>query len=236
MKYSIYKGSSDTATKSGTLSRATVDPSTVGGAATNISKYTKTESALESGYYRVTVSVYDKKNSKTVGGITKGFLISNDATAKISGHIEPSDYENVTIDAVFVDVDTVLSVSGATFVQDKDYYKVDYVDGSSVKVTVTMTDNTTTASGLTVSKTLFWNTFSDETEVNDDKAIQTANSDSKEFTFTAPGHKYVTCTTVYAVTGTSTGMTETTYYYADTQEVHIYVDPTNYNNSLNQSN
>ena len=182
----------------------------------------------------MTVSVYDTTKSKTVGGITKGFLISNNATAEIKGHIEPADYENVTIDAVFVDVDTKLTVTGASYDSTNRYYKVDYSSTSPAVVTVNMTDETTTATGLTVSKTLFWNTVSDKTETNEKEEIQAVNTGSKVFTFTAPGHKYVTCTTVYAVTGTSTGKTETTYYYADSQEVHIFVDPTNYNASLNQ--
>ena len=240
LKYSIYKGSDSSAIENGTgsLTRS-------GNETTHVSTYSKTVSNLASGYYRVTVSVYDKTNSKTVGGITKGFLISNNATAEIKGHIEPADYENVTIDAVYVNVKTELSVSqviqegetttenALTKAEGKDYYTVDY-DGSPVKVTVKMDDKTTTASGLTVSKTLFWNPVSDKTETNKKEEIQAVNTGSKEFTFTAPGHKYVTCTTVYAVTGTSTGKTETTYYYADSQEVHIFVDPTNYNASLNQ--
>ena len=233
LKYSIYKGSD-----SSTITNGTGSLDRIGNKDTHVSTYSKTISNLASGYYRVTVSVYDKIKSKTVGGITKGFLISNNATAEVKGHIEPADYENVIIDAVFVDVKTELSVSqvireggsstenALTKVEGKDYYKVDYVAGG-VNVTVKMDDKTTTANGLTVSKTLFWNTVSDKSETNEKKDIQTANTRSKEFTFTAPGHKYVTCTTVYAVTGTSTGKTGTTYYYADSKTVHIYVAPAN---------
>lgn len=233
LKYSIYKGSDSSAITNGTgpLSRT-------GNDTTHVSTYSDTVSNLASGYYRVTVSVYDKIKSKTVGGITKGFLISNGANATIKGHIEPADYENVTIDAVFVDVNTELSVSqviqegespkenALTKTEGKDYYTVIY-DGTPVKVTVKMDDKTTTANGLAVSKTLFWNTVSDASETNQKNEIQKANTDSNTFTFSTPGHKYITCTTVYEVTGTSTGMSANKYYYADYQTVHVYVAPAN---------
>ena len=203
----------------------------------NQKNYKKTVENLDSGYYTVTVAVYVKVENefKLKGGITKGFLISNGANATISGHIEPSDYENVKIDAVFVNVNTKLSVTGATFDPAKKYYKVDFPStaNSSCSITVNMTDETDKSvipEGSTVTKTLFWNSDDGENVTNE----QTNNVYSKDFPFSSPGHKYITCTTIYSITGKSTGMTQaTTYYYADSKTIHVYVDPTNYNNSPN---
>ena len=202
----------------------------------NQKNYKKTVIDLESGYYTVTVAVYVKgKNGPELkGGITKGFLISNGANATITGHIEPSDYENVVIDAVFVNVNTSLAVSyndtTLSLVDDK-YYEVAFNKSGDYVLTVRMTDDTgkiVLPEGATVTKTLFWNS-EDGVDVTSE---QTSNVYSEDFHFSSPGHKYITCTTVYSVTGASTGMESNTYYFADSKTVHVYLDPTTYNNSL----
>lgn len=204
----------------------------------NQKNYYKTVGNLDSGYYTVTVAVYVKGENglELKGGITKGFLISNGANATISGHIEPSDYENVKIDAVFVNVNTSLTVdynnSTLSLGNDK-YYKVDFNTDGEYTITVKMKDDTDKSvipgNSTTVTKTLFWNSEDGVDATNE----QTSNVDSKDFHFSTPGHKYITCTTVYSVTGASTGMGSNTYYFADSKTVHVYLDPTNYKKTIN---
>lgn len=203
----------------------------------NQKNYKKTVGNLDSGYYTVTVAVYVKGENglELKGGITKGFLISNGANATITGHIEPSDYENVVIDSVFVNVDTSLAVSynntTLSLVNDK-YYEVAFNNSGDYVLTVRMTDDTDKSvipEGATVTKTLFWNS-EDGVDVTSE---QTSNVYSEDFHFSSPGHKYITCTTVYSVTGASTGMGSDTYYFADSKTVHVYLNPANYSENNN---
>lgn len=197
----------------------------------------KGNTTLSSGFYRVNVAIYSIPEGKTevkdgtlVGGITKGFLLSGGKKATISGHIEPSDYKNVSIDAVYVNVKTSLGVEGATKVEGKDYYKADYV-ADGVKVTVTMTDNTGNT-GLTKTVTTFWSVDGSEKSGEND---QVANYNKKEFTFTEPGIKNITCTTVYDVTAPAVGSAESMhYYYADSKTITVFVDPTTYNSTISE--
>ena len=217
-----------------------------GTSSNHVTPYTGT-TTLASGFYRVNVAIISiTKNEqnqdvkKTVGGISKGFLISGGNRATISGHIEPSDYENVSIDAVYLDVVTSLAVSGTGVSADGETagnYKIDYNKDGSVTVKVTMTDTTSERTTIPAgtSKTLFWNTVSDETATDSKVENQTVNQNEKDFTFTEPGYKYITCTTVYKVPGhkvNEAGETVVDYYYfADSQTVRVFVDPTTYNNS-----
>lgn len=237
--YSVYGTTGTDAVKNYDKS-VTLDKVELTGTSTNhVTTYAGT-TTLASGFYRVNVAIYSIPEGKTkvadgtlVGGITKGFLLSGGKEATISGHIEPSDYENVSIDAVYVNVKTSLGVEGATKVEGKGYYKVDYA-ASGVKVTVTMTDKTQNATGLTKTVTTIWSVDGTEKTPEDE---QVANYNKKEFTFIEPGIKNITCTTVYDVTAPAVGSAEAThYYYADSQTITVLVDPTTYNNPISQSN
>ena len=238
IRYSVYGATGSTAIKDKVeLNEKT--PSDTNNDGKNDTTTYKGSTSLESGFYRVNVAIYSVTKNESnedvetlVGGITKGFLLSGGKEATISGHIEPADYENVSIDAVYVNVKTSLGVEGATKVEGKGYYKVDYA-ASGVKVTVTMTDNTQNATGLTKTVTTIWSVDGTEKTPEDE---QVANYNKKEFPFTEPGIKNITCTTVYDVTAPAVGSAEAThYYYADSQTITVLVDPTTYNNSISQS-
>ena len=240
--YSVYGTTGENAVKNYDKS-ATLDKVVLTGSSSNhVTTYIGT-TTLASGFYRVNVSIYSIPEGKTaisdgtlVGGITKGFLLSGGKTATISGHVEPSNYENVSIDAVYLKVTTTLEASGtkvSVVDAEKGYYKIDYTNGG-VTVKVTMTDRTEKGD-LSAEPTVFWSAVSDqETTVES----QTANVYEEEFTFTKPGNKYITCTTVYKVPGhkvNEAGETVDDYYYfADSQTVRVFVDPTTYNNGLNE--
>lgn len=219
-------------------------PLTAGNPSNHVTTYTG-DATLSSGYYRVNVSIYSIPEGKTaisdrtlVGGITKGFLLSGGKTAEIKGHIEPSDYKNVSIDAVYLDVDTSLAVTGTNVLADGSTagnYKIAYTEGG-VTVKVTMTDDTVKGN-LSAVPTVFWSAVSAEEPAVES---QTANVNEKEFTFKAPGYKYITCTTVYKVTGHKVNEAGETvgadYYFADSQTIRVFVDPTSYNDGLNGKN
>lgn len=240
--YSVY-GTTGTNAVQNYDKSVTLDKVVLTGSSSNhVTTYAGT-TTLSSGFYRVNVAIYSIPEGKTevedgtlVGGITKGFLLSGGKEATISGHIEPSDYENVSIDAVYVNVKTSLGVEGAAKVDGKDYYSVKYVNGSDAKVTVTMTDNTQNANGLTKTVTTFWSVDGSERNGEND---QVANYNKKEFTFSEPGIKNITCTTVYDVTGHEVNEEGETvvahYYFADSQTITVLVDPTEYNDSLNSA-
>lgn len=247
--YSVYGTTGENAVQNYDGS-ATLDKVVLNGSSSNhVTTYAGT-TTLASGFYRVNVSIYSIPKNKTisdgtlVGGITKGFLLSGGKTAEIKGHIEPSDYKNVSIDAVYLNVNTTLEASGteasgteasgtevSVVDSEKGYYKIDYTNGG-VTVKVTMTDHTEKGD-LSAEPTVFWSAVSDgETAVS-----QTINVYEKEFTFNAPGYKYITCTTVYRVTGHKVNEAGATvgadYYFADSQTIRVFVDPTSYNNGLN---
>ena len=240
--YSVYDTTGSTAIKD-KVELTEKTPSDTNNDGKNDTTTYKGSTTLTSGFYRVNVAIYSVTKNESnedvetpVGGITKGFLLSGGKEATISGHIEPSDYENVSIDAVYVNVKTSLGVEGAAKVDGKDYYSVKYVNGSDAKVTVTMTYNTQNANGLTKTVTTFWSVDGSERNGEND---QVANYNKKEFTFSEPGIKNITCTTVYDVTGHEVNEEGETvvahYYFADSQTITVLVDPTEYNDSLNSA-
>ena len=237
LEYNIYEKVSDTAIRHGVLngSAATGKP--------NVMTYKESSpiEALAGGFYRVNVSIYRKSTStenkeiKTlVGGTTKGFLVADNASVKIGGNIEPSDYEKVSIDAIYVKVNTSFDdVTNGKFTGKVTYAGSD----TNAKVTMSIKDTTsktvqgTTENGYTYTVTDIWTSVSDG---NVSKGEQvTGSSRSKEFTFTSPGYKNITCTTVYTITGKSTNdtnasATNSTYYFANTVSAQVYIDPASF--------
>lgn len=215
----------------------------------SVKRYTEKDSiaSLPGGFYRVNVSIYRKKSSpaqnELVGGTTKGFLVSGGASVTIGGNIEPSDYESVSIDAYYVDVNTAFkadNVMNGETDTGKDYgVSVNDTTNGGAKVTMGINDTTNnppsynpTVTGTdSYTKTYLWTAVSDG-----ETTTHTTNAPSDvEFEFNSPGYKNISCTTVYSITGTSTGGTSDTYYFADTISTQIYVDPTNFKVKLDTS-
>ena len=230
LTYKIYNGNNNSSPfRSGELEGSAETGSN------NVKRYTETATInpLPGGFYRVNVSIYRKGTSSAenelVGGTTKGFLVSDEASVTIGGNIEPSDYESVSIDAYYVDVNTAFktgNVMNGETDTGKDYgVSVNDTTNGGAKVTMGINDTTSHNSTITgtYTKTYLWTAVSDgETMIND------TNVNEIEFEFNSPGYKNISCTTVYSITGTSTGGTSDTYYFADTISTQIYVDPTNF--------
>ena len=185
----------------------------------NVKRY-KEESTIEAlpgGFYRVNVSIYRKVTTDTlVGGTTKGFLVSGDASVTIGGNIEPSDYEKVSIDAYYVNVKTKFKTDGGYGVVNNGTN-----GGATVKMAIVdETKHNSTIEG-SYTKTYLWTAVSDGKTITKD-----TNLSDVEFDFNSPGRKNISCTTVYSITGKSTGENQdTTYYFADTISTQIYVSP-----------
>lgn len=233
LEYKIYSGIDNSrSVRSGELSGTTVE------APENVKIYKEKDSIepLPGGFYRVNVSIYRKKSSpaqnELVGGTTKGFLVSDRASVTIGGNIEPSDYESVSIDAYYVDVNTAFktgNVMNGETDTGKDYgVSVNDTTNGGAKVTMGINDTTSHNSTITgtYTKTYLWTAVSDGETMS--RQINNAPSDV-EFEFNSPGYKNISCTTVYSITNRSTGATEDkTYYFADTISTQVYVDPTDF--------
>lgn len=184
----------------------------------------KGSTTLASGFYRVNVSIYSIPkdgtidNGTLVGGITKGFLLSGEKEAKVTGHIEPSDYENVTIDAFYIDVKTKITANTVS------YTAKDSSNPAKAVITLTVSDNGTTGNKGTITPSYIWyvaNTETTETSTNDD---------SFTVTFEAPGYKNISCQTIYSVV-----VDGVTYSFADLQTVQVYVNPEKFGTTVNDT-
>ena len=175
----------------------------------NQRNYKKTINGLSSGYYTVTVSVYEKVNNVMTlkGGISKGFLLAGNS-AKVTGHVEPSDYVATVLKTYYVDVETVLS-STTTVAENK----------QSATITLTLADNTVVNkynSNLATNeftKSYFWSVNGAEF------AAESADKPrEKTVTVSKNGVNNITCRTIYSLTAGGT-----TYYWAETQDVSVQV-------------
>ena len=240
LEYKLCKNVDSFTTGSGTLIPCTsVDD--------NVCTFKATKNEVPSGFYRVNVSIYRKpkaadgsyvqENGKDkmilVGGTTKGFLVSGGANVTIGGNIEPSDYEKVSVDAIYVKVNT----SFKDVTNGKFNGTITYA-GSDTNATVTMSiDDSTfktvednTEKGYTYTVTDFWTSVSDGEVSTGEQVTGTRN---KKFTFTSPGYKNISCTTVYSITGKTTNDTDasvetSTYYFANTVSAQVYIDPVSF--------
>lgn len=180
--------------------------------------YKKTVDGLSSGYYTVTVAVYEVKDGQETlkGGVTKGMLLAGDH-AKVSGHIEPADYVGSSVNAYFIDVDTELSANVGT------------VSSNEVTVKYTLKDKTNIANYNTsisnITRTFIWNFDGASTD-----PAQVSNSDftTKEFeetkTYSFPGVKNASCTTIYSYKVSETEK----YFWAETKSVQAKVPTTGF--------
>ena len=175
-----------------------------GAAEDYITKYSALVSNLDSGYYTVIVYVLNEDGT-TVGGIRKGFLITAGDNVKLTGHIEPADYANVTINAIYADVNITLA-KGASSVENGKY-----------SVTITASDATTFKSPVSeddFSVTYIW--YVDGVQIAQENTLPA----SKKFDFDAPGYKNIACKAVY------TSKTNTHVFFAETESHYVLVNPT----------
>ena len=180
------------------------------------SKLYEGSATLASGFYRVNVSIYslpknetDVSNGTLVGGITKGLLLSGGKSATISGHIEPSDYEKVTIDAVYIDVKTTIS--------ETTQYKAAYGnDAAKAEVTFNVSTNGTSGNTSGAEISYIWYVAQNGTT-----EVTSTNKETYKVTFKAPGYKTVTCQTIYTVKDGNNAE----YSFADTQSKQVYINP-----------
>lgn len=180
--------------------------------------------SLKSGFYTVTVSVYsieEGSDDKLVGGIRKGFLLAGNANATVKGHIEPSDYEKITVDALYIDVKTAVEVEKVDGVEKITYTPASGSEGAKASVKFYVDDNTDeTTDENTIAKaekSYVW-------YVADNGTTTPISSNTDEFTvtFKAPGYKTVTCQTIYTVTDDTTGKK---YFFADTKSNQVFIEP-----------
>lgn len=192
----------------------------------NVTTYTGT-ATLNSGFYRVNVSIYSipEGEDKTladgtlVGGITKGFLLSGGKTATVKGHIEPSDYENVTIDAFYIDVKTKITANTVSYTAE------DNSNPAKATITLTVSDNGTSGNKGTITPSYLWYVANTETT-----NYTSTNTDSFEVSFEAPGYKNISCQTIYSVV-----VDGVIYSFADFQTVQVYVDPTKFGTTVDDT-
>lgn len=179
------------------------------------SEYKKKVTGLSSGYYTVTVAVYEVKEGRETlkGGVTKGMLLAGNE-AKVSGHIEPADYVGSSVNAYFIDVDTELTKTVGN-----------YSDGK-VTVTYTLTDNTNIAKYnkdiSNITKTYIWNYdgATDNPEQESNTQLDSNNQIVNPRDYTLPGVKNVSCTTIYSKT-----VGQKTYFWAETKSVQVKIEP-----------
>ena len=228
LKYSIYGTGSSPITIGDVSQSNIIIDERIENETTHVTKYKKLVSGLTSGFYRVTVSVYScytttneegasVNHEDLVGGITKGMLLTNDQTATIKGHIEPSDYEKITVDALYIDVQTKVEVEKEGDVEKITYTPASESDGAKASVKFKVKDDTdqTTKGDADVSYVWY-------VAVNGTTTITSTNKGEFTVEFKAPGYKTVTCQTIYTVT-----YGEEKYYFADTASTQVYIDSTN---------
>ena len=177
---------------------------------TNVTEYKANKTGLDSGFYTVVVYVLDEKDA-VVGGIRKGFLLANNTTASITGHIEPADYADVTIETVYVDVDIELKQKS---VSAKD------TEGK-VTVAVTLKD-TTDVKGTPAKLSEFNKTY--VLMVNGVVDTQTTLEPTAEgteytFKFDKPGNKTIAVQAIY------TSKNKTGVFFTETESIVVYVAP-----------
>ena len=181
----------------------------------NQSEYKTKVTGLSSGYYTVTVAVYEVKDGDETlkGGVTKGMLLAGNQ-AKVTGHIEPADYVGSSVNAYFIDVDTTLVARAGA------------VSNNKVTVTYTLTDNTDITKYnediSNITKTYIWNYNGaiDNPEQESNTKLDSNNQIVNPREYTLPGVKNVSCTTIYSKT-----VGQKTYFWADTQSVQIKIAP-----------
>lgn len=208
LKYDILTGTGTSKLTNGPLAMDSSEDTTPD----NITTYKASLGNLDAGFYTAVVYVVDE-NGNTVGGIRKGFLLTNGDNATLTGHIEPADYSNVTINAVYVDVNIDL-VAGNQSITNGKY-----------KVVVTATDQTSFTS-IPASLDDFDVTYLWFVDGEEKSQIANPSSTGAEiaFDFDKPGYKNIACQAIYK------SKSKDTVYFTETKSIYVLVNP-----SANQS-
>lgn len=180
----------------------------------NVTEYKANKTGLKSGFYTVVVYVLNE-NNEVVGGIRKGFLLANNATATITGHIEPADYADVRIDTVYVDVDIDLRAKGEVSAKDAE---------GKASVTVTLKDTTkvdsTPANLSEFDKTYVWMVNG---KVESQTTVPTTEGTDYTFKFSTPGYKTIAVQAIYTSKKTNT------VFFTETKSIVVNVAPEKFN-------
>ncbi len=211
LQYEILSGSAEATT---VVSKSDFTKKEINTPSANITKYGASKDNLDAGFYTVVVYVLNEKD-QVVGGIRKGFLLANGVTATVSGHIEPSDYADVTINAVYVDVNIELEKKSITLNNAT----------KEAEVVLTLTDNTD-FSKVPVTKSEFDVTY--VTMVNGVVDSQVSLDKEKtvndiKLSFDKPGNKSIAVQAIY------TSKTKTGVYFTETKSIIVKVDPSVFN-------
>lgn len=209
LKYDILTGTGTSKLTNGPLPMDSSEDTTPD----NITTYKASLGNLDAGFYTAVVYVVDE-NGDTVGGIRKGFLLTNGDNATLTGHIEPADYSNVTINAVYVDVNIKLTAGTPSKTTDNKY---------SVNVKA---EDLTSFDNIPAKKDDFEVTYiwMVNGEVKDQIANPTRSGENIIFTFDKPGYKNIACQAVYK------SKSKDTVYFTETASIYVLVNP-----SANQS-
>ena len=207
-----------------TSSGVTTDETAEGAVYDNQRCYTKVIENLSSGYYTVTVSVYEKGENglDLKGGVSKGMLLAGNS-AKVGGHIEPSDYVATQVKSYFVDVDTTLTLVG-----DLGYV----LENNTAKVKVSFTDNTNvkqfdnTLNLTDFSRSYYWMVDGSDNVITVQNVNTYTIGEAKEESFTVakPGVKNISCRTIYSYEASP----DEVYYWAETKSVSVKVEGITY--------
>ena len=191
-----------------------VVPPTEGAVEDYITEYKTSKIDLEPGFYTVIIYVVDAAGND-VGGIRKGLLLADGDNATLTGHIEPADYANVTINAVYVNVNIKLEKGAISKTEAGDYQIV--VNAEDLTTVPTYAGN--------FDVTYEW--FVNGVAVPDSQSntlsgtAENTKTGSMTFTFANPGYKNIACQATYKVTVDS----NTEYYFTATDSIYELVLP-----------
>ena len=199
---------------------------------TYVTKFTGSESGLKPGYYRVTVTL--KKDSKVIGGITRGFLlIDGDEKVTLKGSVSASDFVKSTLNVITAKV----SISDVTAKVGSGSNLLTTTVGDLTKGTLTCADNSNKAT-VVYSLTPTLNIEKNKNGVTDvsgptyswrvdGEEKSTSPTLTIEYT---PGNRYVTCIVTYTYkykVGESEGQFAVSAEAYTYLQVNEYVAPSN---------
>ncbi len=231
------KNTANVAVKKGTLKRTDVDSTTPGtgeSALTKSAKYVLDNEtvSLETGYYRVTVSL--NKGNETIGGITKGFLVlKDDNNITVSGYVTAADFAKGSLNIVRPQVsislsakvdDTTITANSVYKINGSESTLIPNTDAVTVNFTATKTEtNVSGIAGVTLISTQYiWNVDGSE---NDTENVNTHSVSM------APGERHVSCT-VYNTYSINNGVSTFNDVIAHTAYFDFTINRTFETNSL----
>ena len=243
LKYALVAG--NTAITTTTVNDA-VTFGTVGSTAegSNITKYSQSVTKLADGFYTLIIYVMNGTNgNEVVGGVREGFLLTNGAQAKVTGHVEPSDYESVSINTEYVNVNATLSTPSIIYQKEQakagvenqtEWVTTSANDAGQAVVTITCTDTTSAYSSIAkldgYTPTFCW-MVDGQVVAQENGSIKSGTSSSTSrptstltYTFDNPGNKNITCQVIYSKTVSGEG----SVFFSETKSTQVKVDQTRF--------